>query len=93
MKHKLLFLVSKILHWIAFVILILFEFLMLNSYKYDKPKSAHSDLYNLYNLLPTFTELLVIFIVLDIIMFILCVSITIIFFKSKRLNKRNNMNK
>lgn len=60
--------------------MILFEFLMLTFYKYDKSKSAHSDL---YDILPTFNEILHIFIVLDIIMFILCVSTTVKNFKSK----------
>lgn len=43
------------------------------------------------NILPTNNEL--IFIVIDIIVFILCTLITISSFKSKSLNKRNNMNK
>lgn len=76
MKHK-------ILHWITFVFIIFFEFLMLTFYKHDKSNSAHSDF---YNILPTFNEILHIFIVLDIIMFILCVSITVKYFKSKNKN-------
>lgn len=45
------------------------------------------------SILPTNNELILIFIVIDIIVFILCTLITISSFKSKSLNKRNNMNK
>ncbi|MDS3838004.1 hypothetical protein [Staphylococcus hominis] len=90
MKDKLKFIGSISWHWIAFVLLILVEFFSLT---YQPNEKSEIDISYIDSILPTNNELILIFIVIDIIVFILCTLITISSFKSKSLNKRNNMNK